>query len=119
MTGLLRKSAEIISDEEAKRKFKWSGHTPFGDNTIRVVETYLLPLAKHVEVKSLLYKGGGSSGKPLQLKISQKVDIPHHLNVGVVFSHNTVNFIVILNDSIDHVKIPDFIQQIQGIYQSS
>ena len=94
----------------ALSKFKWGGHTPHGEDTIKRVEKFLLPLARSSYIKSVLYKGGGSLGVPLEIKISQKVDNPRHLNLKVLFKSHSVNFIAILTELIPLNRIEDLIQ---------
>ena len=104
------------SDEEALKKFKWSNHTPKGQKTIPIIHKYVLPVAKSPYVKSLLYKGGGSKGKPKGISLSQKVDIWNHLNLSVKFQNHTVNFIVVLNDKIIHNQVQDLIDHLMRNY---
>ncbi len=106
------------NDNVAIKKFKWSGHSPHGQKAIKITQKYLLPIVKSQYVKDVLYMGGGSSGKPIQLKISQKVDIWNHLNVSVKFQKYTMNFIVVLNDKIVPPQVDDLIAYFEKIFHA-
>lgn len=103
--------------EIAIKKFRWGGHTPFGNDIIGQTEKFLLPLSRSPAVTSILYEGGGAEGRPNGIKLSQKIDIPNHLNLSVIFHRHSIHFIVTLNDKIAINEIPAFILFFEKYYK--
>ncbi|MBD3354079.1 MAG: hypothetical protein GF364_21535 [Candidatus Lokiarchaeota archaeon] len=106
------------SDSIAINKFKWSGHTPKGQKTIKTAQKYLLKIAKSTYIKSVIYMGGGSIGKPLRIYISKKVDNENHLNISIKFQNHTINFLAILNEDLNRDFIDEFIYHFQEYFNS-